>query len=373
MDSLTLLCQCISPVENKDDILSATHSEGFDWEAVVYCSGEHWVTPALWFSLKKKGILPRLNLEMRDYLELIYDLNLTRNEKITKQLLALLPDLNASGIEPVLLKGIASLVGGLYESPGIRVLGDIDILIPEEKLTIATQIMLDHGYSYTPMLHEEIVREHRHLPAFIHDNQPVAIEIHRYPVALKHNGWVNNEAAWRGSTKVLIKTGTVILPTPEFRLLHNFCHCQLGDRGYVKAYINARQMLEWVVLRDKYEKQFNWVSIQERVANNDSIAAWGGYLLAAEGCFSQAMIPNTKIPFLARVFIFRQQWGVKYVGYWKINCILDKVHFFIGEAYSMIIFNSKRDPQSLVKAIKFIFLRIFSIRWYKNKVFKTKG
>jgi hypothetical protein len=340
---------------------------------VIYCSGEHWVTPALWFNLKKKGFLPQLNLEMRNYLELIYDLNLTRNQGITKQLLALLPDLNTAGIEPILLKGISSLIGELYESPGIRVLGDVDILIPEKKLAVATQIMLDHGYSYTPILHKEIVKEHKHLPAFIHDDQPVAIEIHRYPVALKYNGWVNYESAWKDSTKVLLKTGTVVLPTPEFRLLHNFCHCQLGDRGYVKAYINARQMLEWVTLRDRYEKEFNWLSIQERVANNDSLAAWGGYLLAAKRYFSQAMITNTQIPFLARFFIYRQQWGVKYAGYWKINCILDQMHFFIEEAYSMMIFNFKRDPQSVVKVLKFIFSRMFSIQWYKNKVFRTRG
>ncbi len=372
MDSLKLLCQCISPLKNKKDILSVLGSSDCDWVSLIYCSGEHLVTPALWFYLKKKGLLPLLNLELRDYLKLVYDLNLTRNQEITKQLLALLPDFNAAGIEPVLLKGIASLIGALYETPGIRVLGDIDVLIPEGKLAVATQIMLDHGYSYTPVMHKDIVKEHRHLPAFIHEDQPVAIEIHRYPVAGKYNGWVNYESAWKESTRVLLKTGTVVLPTPEFRLLHNFCHCQLGDRGYVKAYINARQMLEGVTLRNRYEKEFNWLLIQKRVANNNSLAAWGGYLLSAEKYFSQAIIANTQISFLARFFIYRQQWGVKYTGYWKINCIFDQMLFFIEEAYSLIIFNFKRDPQSCIKVLKFIFSRMFSLQWYKNKVFRVR-
>ncbi|MEE9339650.1 MAG: nucleotidyltransferase family protein [Methylococcaceae bacterium] len=373
MDSLKLLCQCISPVKNSEDLLSATNTQDFDWESVIYCSGGHLVTPALWFSLKKKGILPLLNQEAKNYLELIYDLNLTRNENITKQLLTLLPDLNAAGIEPLLLKGVASLFGDLYESPGIRVLGDMDILLPEEKLTIATKILLDHGYSYTPGLHQEIVKEHRHLPAFVNDDYPVAIEIHRYPVAQKYTGWVNYESAYKGSSKILLGAGTVVLPSPEFRLLHNFCHCQLGDRAYKIGYINARQMLEWVTLRDKYEKEFDWVSIQERVAKNDSIASWGGYFLAVERYFSQAMIPNTEVPLLARFFMLRQQWGVKYTWYWRINSILDQMLFFTEEAFSMLFFNFQRGPQHFVKALKFIFSRFFSINWYKNKVFKPKN
>ncbi|MCK5831525.1 MAG: nucleotidyltransferase family protein [Methylococcales bacterium] len=367
LDSLKLLCQCISPVNNKEVILSQEHLSEIDWEAVVYCSGQHLVTPALCFYLKKKGLFSLLSKEVQEYLELIYDLNLTRNNKIKEQLLALLPDFNKAGIEPLLLKGIASLLGELYESPGIRVLGDIDILLPEDKLMIARSIMLEHGYTYTPGLHQDIVKKHKHLPAFVHDDQPVAIEIHRYPTALKYNNWVNNESAWNRCLTISLKSGVIRLPSSEFRLLHNFCHCQIDDKGYLAGYINARQLLEWVKLRELYEEEFDWLLIQRRVKNNRSEAAWNGYVLAAEKFFFQALIPNTTETLLTDFFMCRQQWSIRYPGYRKINKKMVRAYSFISEVLSVLLFNYHRGFKSFANVLWFSFKLMLSPKWYKKK------
>ncbi len=367
VDTLKLLCQCISPVKKKESILSKINSPEFVWEPVVYCSGEHLVTPALCFYLKKKGLFSLLTQELQDYLNLTYDLNLSRNNKIKEQLLILLPDFNAAGIEPILLKGISSLLGELYESPGIRVLGDIDILLPEDKLTIATNIMLKHGYTYTPRINKNIVKEYKHLPEFLHKDQPVAIEIHNDPVNLKYNEWVSFTSAWSDNSIISFKTGKVRLPSPEFRLLHNFCHCQLEDNGYLAGYINARQMLEWVKLRDRYEMDFDWDSIQKRVKSNHSEAAWGGYVLAAENFFLQASIPNTTMPLLTYLFMYRQQWSMRYVSYWKINSTLVFIYSFIREASSILLLNYQQGPKSFFNALWFSFKQLFSPVWYKKQ------
>ncbi len=371
--TLKFLCQCISPAQNTEKIFSEINSTEFDWESMIYCSGQQLVTPALWFYLKKKEILPLLNQQHQDYLQLIYDLNLSRNNQIKEQLLTLLPAFNAAGIEPLLMKGIASLLGELYESSGIRVLGDIDFLVAEDKLHIAKKIMLQLGYTYTPFPFQEIVEEHKHLPGFVHNDQPVAIEIHRYPVALKFNGWVNIASAGDKSTQIFLKTGTVRLPSPEFRLLHNFCHCQVGDRGYFRGYISVRQMLEWVKLREMYEHEFNWGEIQERVEKNRSIAAWGGYILAAERYFSQPVVEDTELSFLANFFIYRLQWAEQYAWSWKINLIVDRIVYYAEKTLSTVVFNFKRGPKYFVKTILFLFKQLFSLQWIKAKykIFKT--
>ncbi len=371
--TLKFLCQCISPPQNTEKIILEINSPEFDWEPVIYCSGQQLVTPALWFYLKQKKILPLLNQQHQDYLELIYDLNLSRNNQIKKQFFALLPAYNAVGIEPLLLKGIASLVEELYESSGIRVLGDIDILVDEDKLHVAKSIMLEQGYTYTPFPFQDIVEEHKHLPAFVHKDQPVAIEIHRYPVALKLSGWVNNAAAWSDNTQISLKTGSVRLPEPEFRLLHNFSHCQIGDRGYFRGYINVRQMLEWVKLRDKYDYELDWVKIQERVEKNRSTAAWGGYILAAERYFSQPIVEHTKLPFLAKVYINRLYWAEQYAWIWKINLVVDRLVYYTQKTLSTLVLNFQRGPKHFVKTILCLFKQLFSLQWIKAKykIFKT--
>lgn len=369
MNTLELLCQCISPVQNTETILSEIHSSEVDWEPIIFCSGEHLVTPALWFHLNKKGILPALDSDLQEYLKLVYDLNLSRNHKILNQLGSLLPDFNAEGIEPFLLKGIASLVSDLYESLGIRVLGDIDILIPEEKLSIANDIMLQQGYSFTPSIHHQGVTTEpfKHLPGFIHKDQPVSVEIHRYPVALKHRAWVSQQSAWDKCSPIYLKTGVVRLPSPEFRVLHNFCHCQLNDRGYLKGYINARQLLEWVKLRECYDDKIDWVSIQKKVKLNHSIAAWGGYVLAAEYFFSQAIMPNTSIPVFSRLFIYRQKWRQHSLLYQKTNDILISLFSFLKLAISTLILNFRLGPKSFFNTVWFMCKLLFSLEWHKKK------
>lgn len=366
MDTLELLCQCITPINNKELLLSEVSTPGFNWEPVVYCSGQHLVSPALWFYLKQKNILPMLNQELQDYLELTFELNLTRNQAIKEQLFLLLPDFNQAGIEPLLLKGIASLIGGLYDSTGIRVLGDIDILIPQDKLKTAKNIMIEHGYRYTPFPHQDIVTEHRHLPAFLHTNHPVSIEIHRFPVATKHNGWVNNQSAWSGSKQISTKAGVISLPSPEYRLLHNFCHCQLGDRGYVRGYINARQMLEWVTLRNKYGTEIDWISMQKRAELNGSTAAWDGYLLAAEEYFSQKMTAHTKLSLLTHFFMFRQRLGIRYSWFWHLNLVQDKIFAYMQDIKTILFLNIKRGPDSFIKALWFISKRLLFHIWSKT-------
>ncbi len=368
MKTQKLLCQCISPIQNTEEILEEINFPKFDWEPVIFCSGQHLVTPALCFYLKKKEVFSLLNKEHKEYLELIYDLNLSRNKKIKKQLLAILPALNAAGIEPLLLKGIASLLGELYESPGIRVLGDIDILVADEKLNVAKNIMLEKGYTYTPIPFQDIVEEHKHLPAFVHNDQPVAIEIHRHPVALKLSGWVNSVSAWDDNSQISLKTGVVRLPTPEFRLLHNFCHCQIEDRGYFRGYINVRQILEWVKLRDKYEQELDWVGIQKRVDKCRSTATWGGYLLAAERYFSQVIVANTRLPFLANFFIYRLQFGERYAWSWKINLIVDRLFFYSENTLSILSLNFQRGPRSFIKTIIFLLKQLFSPHWVKKNI-----
>ena len=375
MNTLKLLCQCISPIQNTEITHSEIYSPELDWESIVFCSGQHLSTPALWFHLNKRGILPTLSSEIQDYLKLVYDLNLSRNYKIINQLCSLLPDFNAAGIEPLLLKGIASLINDLYESPGIRVLGDIDILIPEEKLSIASDIMRQQGYSVALPIqqHQEVMPEHHHLPGFSHKDQPVRVEIHRHPVALKYSAWVNRESAREECSTIQLNAGIVKLPSPEFRLLHNFCHCQLTDKGYLKGYVNARQLLEWVKLREHYDTEFDWVSIQQKVKSNHSIAAWGGYVLAAEHFFSQAIMPNTPILTPSRLFLCRQQWRQRHSLYQKTN---DKLFFLFSQltvAISTLIFNFQRGPKYFFNMIVFMCRLLFSLEWHKKKWRQLKG
>jgi hypothetical protein len=132
-------------------------------------------------------------------------------------------------------------------------------------------------------------------------------------------------------------------------------------------------MLEWVKLRAMYEHEFNWGEIQERVEKNRSIAAWGGYILAAERYFSQPVVEDTELSFLANFFIYRLQWAEQYAWSWKINLIVDRIVYYTEKTLSTVVFNFKRGPKYFVKTILFLFKQLFSLQWIKAKykIFKT--
>ena len=81
-----------------------------------------------------------------EFLDAVYTLNLDCNLHYEDQLAHLIQVLNNIGVRPVLLKGAAALVSGLYPTPGERMTGDIDILIPASRLPGVFKHLCAAGY-----------------------------------------------------------------------------------------------------------------------------------------------------------------------------------------------------------------------------------
>ena len=82
--------------------------------------------------------------------------------------------LNSAGVEPILLKGAAHLIEGLYP-PGARLVGDVDILIVPNLAEPATGSLVEAGYEIS---NQPLPDGHRHLPV-LHDRKSgLAIELH---------------------------------------------------------------------------------------------------------------------------------------------------------------------------------------------------
>ena len=97
------------------------------WELIIEVASFHYVTPALGSCLGADG---DVQPDVRDYFEFAAALNSQCNEKVLSGLARIAALLNAIDIEPLLLKGAAHLVQGTYPEPSMRILGDVDILIP---------------------------------------------------------------------------------------------------------------------------------------------------------------------------------------------------------------------------------------------------
>ncbi|MCG6863147.1 MAG: nucleotidyltransferase family protein [Chromatiaceae bacterium] len=147
LDSFLFLCRCLAPNDADSVLVTEIRSGRLSWEQVVAIASGHLVTPILYWSLEKKGLLGELPEELCSYLEAIFDLNRQRNQQILDQLVEVAALLNTLGVEIVLLKGAASLAADLYGDMGVRCLSDLDLLVPQDALKDCVCALEADGYS----------------------------------------------------------------------------------------------------------------------------------------------------------------------------------------------------------------------------------
>jgi hypothetical protein len=180
----SFLTRALNPLERDVRAISALRDEigRVAWEGVVELASQHLVTPTLHRGLADKGLLADLPAELRDYLEAIYALNGERNRQIVAQTVEIAAALNAIGIEPVVLKGVADLCAGLYRDPGARVIGDVDLLVAGDQLAAAGAALAAIGYRGTGPA-DFAYGAHHHDRPLARPDDAAWIELHTEPVA----------------------------------------------------------------------------------------------------------------------------------------------------------------------------------------------
>jgi len=197
-----------------------------DWAAVFHYAGQHLVTPSLAGSLRRQGLFAALPIAVAEYLETVQTLNRERNRMLYGELVAVARRLNGIGIEPLLLKGAIALLPGEYPGAEDRMMGDLDILVPAERLRDAYQVLWDTPYAIQPgqpdplELAPEQLLAHHHGPALYHAERPAKLELHH---AFLHDA--NAESSLRADLAphlITLPEGVrVMRPDLPTRLLHN--------------------------------------------------------------------------------------------------------------------------------------------------------
>ena len=128
-ETRALLAEILHP-DNKALSIDLSSLTQPDWIQLIELANNHLVVTSLYPQLKQKCLLENIPHDVLEYFSAVHELNSKRNKSILQQMDDLVTTLNTAGIQPILLKGIASLSSHLYPDPGMRFLGDIDFLIP---------------------------------------------------------------------------------------------------------------------------------------------------------------------------------------------------------------------------------------------------
>ena len=277
------------------------------WERIVMIANHNLLTPTLYAALLKKGLLQRMKeSQLRDFLEEVYRINEERNRAIVKQIKEIGEILEQANIEPLVLKGGASLIEELYPMPGMRMMNDLDIMIVPEKFEKARQLLFEHGYVE---FGRDMNRWHHHTPRIRKEGRPAAVEPHFRVIFDREVEYIpyNNETS-RPSRNPQLPTTRVLKPV--WHLYHTFLHAAVIDKHHQHWILGLRYLYDFSILCEAYAEEIDWDELYRLARRYEHHRILEDYLYLAHRLYGlQTPIPYNR--FRGWALLRRSLWVMR--------------------------------------------------------------
>jgi hypothetical protein len=118
-----------------------------DWLDIVAIANDYLVGPDLYRSLIRSGRAHLVDPEALEYLGQLDAANGERNRSLCREAAEVVAALEAKGVRPMLLKGVALLAKTRDPGDVARMVGDIDLLVDPEEVETAVEALESLGYA----------------------------------------------------------------------------------------------------------------------------------------------------------------------------------------------------------------------------------
>jgi hypothetical protein len=300
------LCDCLAPGndpgERNHELRRRLQDGEIQWEFLAEIANRHNLCPALYAALNQRHLLECIPADLRQYLQALYDGNGVRNRRLVDLASETVFCLNQAGIEPVLLKGAANLVSGLYPDPNMRFLCDVDLLVPADKAIDCVARLRAEGFDPLSETESPFFKNHFHYPPLLKRDEYIRVELHTELVPEKYRKALDAGEVIKDSTLFPIRDARARIPSARHRLIHNVIHAQLTDKGFAWGDVEIRQLYDFVLLAREMGNEADWSGIAQRFKPLDYDALCG-YLLACERFFGWSLPQELPATSTAQVFL----------------------------------------------------------------------
>lgn len=296
------------------------------WPSLVALGSRHLLLPGLSTALHHRGLAARLPTDLLAHLDSLHALNSRRNHALRAELLHLVRLCNDLGFSPLALKGAISLVEPLYPRDGDRMMSDLDLLIPEDRLADCLARLHREGWTRDHDIPALLWRDKHHAPPLFHQDFPAALELHTHGLGASLRHLLPTGEFWTNSIQRTVDGVTLGIPAPMIRLRHNLLHTQLSDRNHQRVRLSLRQLWEWVSLRQRFQEELDWQAFARAGIRPGILDA---YLLAAQTLFAQPLPESLSTGADGRRAHTRLERALRHPGYGKLLAAwADTGHFF---------------------------------------------
>ncbi len=272
------LWQLLSPLNSEPDkdSFKDIRSEHIDVANI------HWLSGFCYERLREICTIDMLSGEIQHRLRQECLENRLRNSLLKSALTDLLRLFHKQGIEIVLLKGAATFSDSLYPQTGARSMSDLDLLVKEDVLTQAVEILVAAGYEEVKdpdKDHDGLATDarHAHINEYVKPGTPVIVELH-YHVTYGHGAcMLPVDEAWENTAPASVDGVPCLVLNPTYRVLHNTVHGLVPSRDFIKGEVRMWHLLEFGYLVNRYHNAIDWqvwLQAAERGKYKTAFYAW---------------------------------------------------------------------------------------------------
>jgi len=246
-----------------------------EWDILMQKAQSEGVAPLIYWSLTKSGKLPTFPKQIVNHLRAMFATVKMANKTAIQELEILTDRFHQNDIPAVALKGICFALT-IYPDPGLRPMGDLDLLIPKKSLSEAVQIAKSLGYheavpeaspGLRSLLNHEVCLKKGEAPYTV-------LELHHSLVADKTFAYAVPVDWFWGQTEPLpsLRDTNLLILTPTSQALYAAAHAMLqhGSRNTaLRWYYDTDRLIrqyadrmDWDLLISQ-ARAFEWMSAAE--------------------------------------------------------------------------------------------------------------
>ena len=286
-----LLLNIIRPDAKQDNVLGLIDKIGPDlshWSGLLNMSLNERIRPLLYYRFNQLGLfdLDKVIPEpVREILKKAYETSAARNIFLRRRLEEILHALHSRDIKVILLKGAIALMEDLYPDKNLRIMSDLDLLVPRAKLSEAGDVLKELHY----LLQEEHLDGRSQI---ISKSSLLTIEIKNFPLWGKNVHYLPLEVFWSNAWRKDKEGIPFLLPSPTDQLYHLLIHESIEHQWVFNYRIIA--IYEIYLLINLYRDKIDFHILLERARKFNLERLFMFYLITAEEKIGPVLPPSVR-------------------------------------------------------------------------------
>ncbi len=254
----TTLFQILSLDENNSATRTLNQLPTHQWQALLKLADGLHIAPLLYTRLKQKrlAVPPNIQQELRKR----YFSNTGRNLAVYHAFRQLSTQLQAANIPMIPLKGVY-LAEAIYPTLGERVIGDLDLLVPKDRIEEAIEIGIAANYHpIMPMALDAWLKNKHHVCPQTNADTKLTVEWHWHIIRPRPQGTIPIVHLWRRAVPGVISEQSVSILTPEDTIFHLAYHISYHH----EFLFGIRNLCDLSLVCQTYAARIDWDAVGQR-------------------------------------------------------------------------------------------------------------